>query len=186
MPSQIYLIRHGQSTFNSLFDADGIDPLHFDAPLSATGHGQVREVRKTLATLPKPDLVICSPLTRAIETALGLFGDTGVPIEVTDIHRERLENSCDVGSSPADLAAAFPTLRFDHLDDPWWHRGDPDVRGVCVEPHSLFADRVEQFARWLGAADRGVVMVVGHGAFFRLLTGRHFANCEIVHWETAT
>ena len=182
MSAQILLIRHGQSTFNAVFDQTNVDPLHFDAPLSPLGRQQIDLARQKLAMFPPPDLVICSPLTRAIETTLGLFGGSEIPITVTCRHRERLGNSCDVGRPPGVLATAFPMLSFQHLHDPWWHQGEPDMRGVPVEPEEIFLGRVEEFRTWV-RAQHGRLAVVGHGTFFHRLTGLHFENCEMVEWN---
>jgi glucosyl-3-phosphoglycerate phosphatase len=182
MPEYIYLIRHGQSTFNALFDLNRVDPLHFDARLSQIGIEQVAAARQAASDIPV-DLVVVSPLTRAIQTAVGLYGDATVPMVVTDLHRERLENSCDIGRSPSTLSAEFPILTFDHLSDPWWHDGQKDNRGVAVEPDHLFAQRVIDFSRWLRARPEDVVVVVGHGGFFRQLSGRYLRNCEIMEWR---
>jgi broad specificity phosphatase PhoE len=176
MPEYIHLIRHGQSTFNALFD------LHFDARLSQIGIEQVAAARQAALDIPA-DLVVVSPLTRAIQTAVGLFGEVDVPIIVTDLHRERLENTCDIGRSPSALSAEFPMLTFDHLSDPWWHNGPEDDRGVAVEPDHLFARRVTDFSLWLRARPEDVVVVVGHGEFLRRLSGRYLRNCEIMEWR---
>jgi broad specificity phosphatase PhoE len=66
--------------------------------LSETGHEQVRQARPTLADVPV-EIVIVSPLTRALQTALGLFGEhpSAPPMLVAHLARERVENSCDVG-----------------------------------------------------------------------------------------
>ena len=183
--AEIFLVRHGQSTFNAAWEESPTDPLHFDAPLSQLGRLQVEEARRRLSALPAPNLVVCSPLTRAIQTALGLFGDTDARIEVTSMHRERLDNSCDVGRSAALLAHDFPMLSFSHLRDPWWHDAERDARNLSVEPEHVFAARVAEFRSWLPAQSAGVIFVVGHGTFFHRLTGRHFANCEIVRWSPA-
>lgn len=182
MAATIFLIRHGQSTFNAHHDATGEDIGHVDAELTELGHRQAAEARVRMAALGRPDLVISSPLTRALQTTLGIFGEAGVPVEVTCRHREQLDHTCDIGRPPSVLAAAFPGLRFDHLDDPWWHSGPHDHRGLPVEPADLFAERVRGFAAWLAAHPSASVAVVGHGMFFRHLAGRPFANCEIVQW----
>jgi broad specificity phosphatase PhoE len=182
MPEYIHLIRHGQSTFNALFDLNRVDPLHFDARLSQIGIEQVAAARQAASDIPV-DLVVVSPLTRAIQTAVGLFGEAAVPIIVTDLHRELLENSCDVGRSPSALSAEFPMLTFDHLSDPWWHNGQEDDRGVAVEPDHLITRRLADFSRWLRGRPEDVVVVVGHGGFFRRLTGRSMRNCEIMEWR---
>ena len=44
----VYLIRHGQSTFNAAYEQTGVDPMLFDAPLSALGVRQVAELGRSL------------------------------------------------------------------------------------------------------------------------------------------
>jgi glucosyl-3-phosphoglycerate phosphatase len=113
---------------------------------------------------------------------VGLFGESDIPLLFTDLHRERLEHSCDIGRSPSALSAEFPTLTFDHLSDRWWHYGQKDEWDVAVEPDHLFARRVTDFSRWLKARPEDVVVVIGHGEFFRRLSGRYLRNCEIIEW----
>lgn len=163
MTATVILIRHGQSTFNAHFEATGTDPGHIDARLTEIGHRQAAAARAQMASFARPDLVISTPLTRALQTTLAIFGGTGVPVEVTGHHREHLESSCDIGRSPADLAAEFPGLTFDHLDDPWWHSGPVDDRGLPVEPPEVFTGRVQTFAQWLAEHPAATVAVVGHG-----------------------
>lgn len=182
MAKDVFLIRHGQSTFNVLYEASGVDPLHFDAPLSELGAAQVADSRCAAETLGV-ELVVTSPLMRALETAMGLFGAAPVPILVSSLHRERLANSCDIGKPPAVLSETFPTLDFGHLDETWWHDGEADHRGVAVEPDTVFMGRVEAFTRWIAARPEHTVAVVGHGTFFHRMTGRHLENCEVIRWR---
>ncbi len=181
MAKTIHLIRHAQSTFNAAWAADDVDPMHFDARLSPLGLAQVEETRARARSLPC-DVVITSPLTRALQTTTGLFGGQA-RIHVEPLHREWQEHSCDVGRSPRFLADEFPDLAFDHLDDPWWHHPDADENGVAIEPLASFHARVAQFPRWLTARPEAAIVVVGHGAFFSHLIGRVPANCEIVAWQ---
>jgi len=177
----ILCIRHGQSTFNAAWAATGADPMHYDARLSALGREQVRDARATVAAYPV-EVVLVSPLTRAIETALGLFhGHPAAPsMRVVPLLRERVENTCDVGRPPAELAADFPALAFDHVPPVWWHvDGDADARGVCVEPDEVVRARADAFRQLLAERPERVIAVVGHGTFLRHLTGRSLANCEI-------
>ena len=177
----ILCIRHGESTFNALAAASGVDPLHYDAPLSELGRQQVSAARESLRNT-RIDLVVTTPLTRALQTAAGLFADhpSSPPILVESLHRERVESSCDIGRSPALLAGEFPLLAFDHLPDVWWHIHDsPDERGVCVEPVELVASRADAFRRFLLQRPERVIAVVGHGTFFFNLIGRKLANCEV-------
>lgn len=179
---QVLCIRHGESTFNAAWRTRNTDPLHFDAPLSPAGVEQVRAARRVLEDVPV-DLVITSPLTRALQTTTGLFDGhrRRPPILVQPLMRERVENSCDVGRPPAQLAVDFPSINVGHLDDIWWHAdGAPDARGICVEPVSSVAARALQFRDYLRQRPERCIAVVGHGTFFFHLTGRSLANCEVL------
>jgi len=178
--SSILCIRHGESTFNAAWRAASVDPLHFDAPLSPAGVLQVRKARRALEDMPV-ELVVTSPLTRALQTTAGLFdGHRHSPrIVVHALMRERVENSCDVGRRPSELAVDFPSLDLAHLDDVWWHAdGIPDTRGICIEPSASVAARALQFKSYLRGRPERCIAVVGHGTFFYHLTGRTLANCE--------
>jgi glucosyl-3-phosphoglycerate phosphatase len=177
----ILCIRHGESTFNAMASGGRVDPLHYDAPLSELGRQQVQRAREVLRTM-EIDLVVTTPLTRALQTTAGLFADhpSSPPILVESLHRERLENSCDVGRSPALLSREFPSFALDHLPEVWWHHHDsPDERGVCVEPVELVQSRAEAFRRFLLQRPERVIAVVGHGTFFHILLGQPLANCQI-------
>lgn len=186
MIKTIHCIRHGQSTFNAHWEQAGkTDPLHFDAVLSDLGHEQVAARAATVRDVPY-ELIVTSPLTRAIQTTLGLFREhpSASRIRVECLHRERLENSCDVGRSPTLLRGAFPDLAFDHLEEIWWHRdGEPDERGIVVEPDAVLTERVRRFRHWLSERPERLIAVVGHGTFFYHLTGRLLQNCEIATLE---
>jgi broad specificity phosphatase PhoE len=176
----ILCIRHGESTFNAAWRATSVDPLHFDAPLSPVGVEQVRQARRALEDIPV-ELVVTSPLTRALQTAAGIFdGHRHSPrIVVHALMRERVENSCDVGRRPSELAVDFPSLDLAHLDDVWWHaEGAPDPRGICIESVASVAARALQFKWYLRGRPERCIAVVGHGTFFYHLTGRTLANCE--------
>ena len=68
----VLCIRHGESTFNAAWRVNPVDPLHFDAPLTDLGRRQVAQARSALARYPV-EIVLTSPLTRALQTAHGLF-----------------------------------------------------------------------------------------------------------------
>lgn len=185
MPKIVHCIRHGQSTFNAHFAETGEDPLHVDAPLTELGRRQVTERAPELRRHAY-ELIVTSPLTRAIQTALGLFGNHPAkpPIQIECLHREHLESSCDVGRPPSLLGQDFPNLSFGHLDEVWWHNeGDLDPRGFACEPSHVFESRVEEFRRWLQARPERMIAVVGHGTFFGRLTGQYLGNCEMAVLE---
>jgi broad specificity phosphatase PhoE len=179
-PTRIVCIRHGESTFNAAHRATGRDPGHIDARLTPRGLAQVAAARDALREIPF-ELVVTSPLTRAIETTMGLFGEhPGRPeILVEVLHRECQESSCDVGRAASQIAAEFPHLRVDHLPEIWWHaEGEPNAGGYHIEPRSLFDARVAGFRDWLKRRPERTIAVVGHGTFFYHLTGEWLDNCQ--------
>jgi broad specificity phosphatase PhoE len=185
MAKIVHCIRHGQSTFNAHWAETGEDPLHPDAPLTELGRRQAAERALELRQYSY-ELVVTSPLTRAIQTTLGLFADhpAAPPIHVECLHREFLESSCDIGRSPSLLAQDFPHLSFGHLDDIWWHNeGEPDHRGILIEPRETLSQRVQRFREWLSLRPERLIAVVGHGTFFYHLTGRQLQNCEVAPLE---
>ena len=107
----ILCIRHGQSTFNAAWAATGADPMHYDARLSALGREQVAATRALLVPYPV-EIVLVSPLTRAIETALGVFdGHPGAPpMRIVPLLRERVE----VGAKADRLLRVAVTQHADH------------------------------------------------------------------------
>ncbi|MDO9425935.1 MAG: histidine phosphatase family protein [Methylobacterium sp.] len=187
-PTRIVCIRHGESTFNAAHRLTGRDPGHIDARLTERGQAQVAAARADLHDIAF-DLVVTSPLTRAIQTTKGIF--SGHPAEpkilVEVLHRECQESSCDMGRAASVLAAEFPDVAVDHLPEIWWHEGgEPDADGIHVEPRTLFDGRVAAFRDWLAARPEGTIAVVGHGTFFYHLTGVWLDNCETVELDLGT
>lgn len=185
MTRTIHLIRHGQSTWNAHYAAFREDGLHFDAPLTDLGRAQV-EARRDDLKGESYDLIVTSPLTRAIQTTLGVFAPhlDRTPVVVEALHRERLESSCDIGRPASVLAQEFASLAFDHLDEEWWPNGcTPDHRGIRFEPGDRFETRVKSFRRWLASRPVQRIAVVGHGTFFQHLSGKYMSNCELVTLE---
>lgn len=183
--TRIICIRHGESTFNAHHEATGRDPGHIDARLSERGHRQVEAARKDMQKIPF-ELVVTSPLTRALQTTAGLFsGHPSKPTLLVEVlHRECQESSCDVGRAASVLAKEFPDFRVDHLPEIWWHAEDGDgAQGFPTEPRRLFDQRVAGFREWLRARPETTIAVVGHCTFFYHLTGRWLANCETMNLD---
>eukprot|EP01126_Amoeba_proteus_P065098 TRINITY_DN919_c0_g1_i9.p1 TRINITY_DN919_c0_g1~~TRINITY_DN919_c0_g1_i9.p1 ORF type:complete len:108 (+),score=17.98 TRINITY_DN919_c0_g1_i9:143-466(+) len=77
----VFLVRHGESEHNAVCVIPGKeeeeeeDPFFFDSCLSQKGRQQVQELAaKVKASNLRPKIVITSPLSRALETAVGGFG----------------------------------------------------------------------------------------------------------------
>ena len=166
----LYLLRHGQSEFQVHFEATGADPGIEDARLTELGWAQARAVAEAVARL-EPDLVVSSPFTRTLDTAITVAPD-GVPIRVDANVRERQSDPSDVGRPASVLACEYPALEFGHLDEVWWTGGGiPDRLGVLVESHEHMAGRAAAFLKWFAGREERVVLLVSHQGFIRSLSG---------------
>eukprot|EP00887_Chlorella_sp_A99_P004821 scaffold4.g4821.t1 len=169
------------------------DPLIYDTRLTAAGRAQAAAAAAAAARLaPRPEVVVVSPLTRALETADAAFGGVDAPRVVTPLATERLYLSSDVGRVRAQLEVEFPHHDFTNLggaEAPWWHTGDgsdstdgegaSDFQAVVYEPEVVFLQRVERLRQWLAARPECSLALVSHWGVIHALTGAQFANCEM-------
>jgi broad specificity phosphatase PhoE len=175
----IYLIRHGQSAFNAAYEGHG-DPMLWDARLTAKGIGQAILAAEDVAALDL-ELVVTSPLTRAMQTTEHLF-EGRRPVAIVPGIREWQQHSCDVGRAPSVLQTEFPDWDFSHLEEQWWHLAEPNDFGVPVEPKNIFKARVEATISDIADIDARAIGVVCHGHVIEALTGEHPDNCGIVQY----
>ena len=179
----MFLIRHGQSEFNVVYSVTRVDPGIVDPVLTDEGMRQAELAGTSLLqmrTRGEGDIrqIICSPYTRALQTATIIADILGVEVTIDPIVRERAAFQCDVGASPAELARRWPRYRFDHLDDPWWH---DHIGSGQAETEEALAARGAAFRETMSRhPDYPAIAVVTHWGFIRCLTGRPPANGEIV------
>jgi len=177
MTRRIVLIRHGESTFNEAFDVTGRDPNIVDAPLTEKGRQQALSIRDRVRRMDI-ELLLVSPLSRAIQTALLIASSSRQRIEVEPLCREGLFSSCDIGRAPAELALHFENLQFNHLAPDWWERFQ-DERLSIPETDRTFLSRIAVLRQSLIGRPEEILAIIGHASLFRRLCGRHLANCEI-------
>jgi broad specificity phosphatase PhoE len=98
--SELWLLRHGQSLGNVANDAARETGTHrldlaerdMDVPLSDLGVEQARAFGKWLGARPeadRPDVIVCSPYLRAVETVRHLLSAAQAEIEVVPDERLR-------------------------------------------------------------------------------------------------
>ena len=98
----IYITRHGQTDWNALGKVMG----RYDEPLNNTGLNQAIEVKAKLANT-HIDLIICSPLQRAKQTAQIINENRNIPI----IYDERIIER-DFGEFEGKNTNSFDFLKF--------------------------------------------------------------------------
>ena len=168
----------------------GADATLYDAALSPLGEEQVA----TLANNPElatAELLLTSPLTRAIQTLFGAFPNAPdgcpAPIEVWPLCAEHVTDSCDIGSGASWLAKRFPSLapQMRALPEVWWYT-DEDTSRVdaedsrvkykeCgfMEPELDLIHRVRDFVAAVKARPERVIAVFGHSDYFNFVMENH-------------
>ena len=81
---EIYVVRHGQTDYNVKKVFQG----HIDIPLNETGEKQAQETASKFRNIDV-DMILVSPLQRALQTAKPISKITEVPITIEDRIIER-------------------------------------------------------------------------------------------------
>jgi len=170
---QVLFIRHGQGMHNvSMLGWYLVDP-----PLTKKGEGQAKELHENIKDQIKDvELVIVSPLMRAMQTALGGFEGCTVPFHVTPLLRERLGAPCDEGRPKSELVKLIPEMAdwggFKEMPEEWWTM-------KCLEYD--FNSRIDELLEFIASRPEKTIAVVGHGGIFTRILGVHLKNCGF-HW----
>jgi broad specificity phosphatase PhoE len=105
----VLMVRHGQGWHNLLEDKSNTET---DAGLTPLGYQQAAATRARLAAagdLDRVELVVSSPLRRAVETTLAIFcGRPGVPdppVVLQPLVAERYDDPCDGGMNKVPRTA---------------------------------------------------------------------------------
>jgi probable phosphoglycerate mutase len=150
-PRRIFLIRHGATEWS----VSGRHTGRTDLPLTDEGRRQVERLRPRLAG-ERFDLVLVSPLERALETARL----TGFE-EIAEVDPDLME--WDYGAYDGQTAVE---IRRERPGWTPWHGGFPG--GETLEQ---VAARAERVLHRLGAA-AGDVALFAHGHILRVITAR--------------
>lgn len=169
------LIRHGQSAWNVVFSRTRIDPYLPDPLLTEEGRRQALAAAESLAEHGIRRL-IASPYRRALQTADLIADRTGLVVEVEPLVRERAAYSCDIGTPRSLLAAAWPHLSFDHLDEIWWPASEEPETALAARCHRFRADMASR-------SDWSRTAVISHWGFIRALTGVQAGNGDLVPFD---
>jgi glucosyl-3-phosphoglycerate phosphatase len=171
----MYLLRHGQSYFNLHYTPTRIDPGIEDPELTALGVAQAHAAAAHLAHAALTRIII-SPYTRALQTAEPILKFHGAPVDIMHEVRERAAFVCDVGSTPAVLAARFPHHDFMHLPSPWWSERVETLEATVL--------RADTFRALMASRDDGATtLLVSHWAFILALTGKSLSNGELLEYD---
>lgn len=139
-PQRIILVRHGESK-GQASRSSGIlrtDPSLRDCGITRKGVIQARALIEELEDL-NPDLVVCSPLKRAIQTALIAFPDADRLIMYPSLSEqgsklpENQPRPLSQLTRDSDLACipAFSTIDLSQMPTSWPEGHDPRRQNAC-------------------------------------------------------
>jgi broad specificity phosphatase PhoE len=86
-------------------------PKYIDARLSSHGEEQCLKARNN-SIINSVQIVLVSPLTRALQTAQLVFGGKGIPIVVRPELTESFRYGCDLSGPLEDKPKEFPSFDF--------------------------------------------------------------------------
>jgi broad specificity phosphatase PhoE len=180
------------------------DKLLWDTKLSGFGINQCKKLNKRFQNpsffsehnyVKKVELVVSSPLVRAIDTAnLALEGvhdsTLNIPKIALPLAAERLYMSSEVGKSKSTLESLYADWDFTNLsDDEWWYTikdvnfyqewRPPGEYAVPGEPREDFIHRMNKFREWIDSRKETCIIIFTHWGVIRALTGLSFVNCEV-------
>ncbi|KAL8128774.1 hypothetical protein V2J09_017929 [Rumex salicifolius] len=192
----IYLVRHAQGFHNVAGEKDHelyMSYDYIDATLTPLGWEQVDNLRKHVhasGIFKKIELVIVSPLTRTMQTAVGVFGGEGYSIgmDATPLMVENAWDSgrpaipslncppflaveqcrehlgvhpCDKRRSVRENKPVFPAIDFSLIESDDDTLWKEDVRETDPE----IAARGMKFMEWLWTREEKEIAIVSHSGF---------------------
>ena len=169
-----YLIRHGEPDYEAVSKLGFYGFGRSFAPLSECGLKQAEETAKDIRLLDA-DLIICSPYTRALQTAAIISREIDKEIVVEpELHEWIVDRTNSITSSEEVemLGKEFQECKGVY----------PDGQEMRWETVSSLKKRIKRVADKY--ADYDKVIVVGHGMAFRVLKYiENIAPGEIIECE---
>ena len=185
--TSIYFVRHGPSEWNVTDQICGAT----DIPLTAQGHAQARETGEKIKELGiRADLILCSPLKRAADTAKEISGVTGIPVKVEP---RLVEQNFGIweGTSPRD-SKAFRAAKLNFICS--YGTGESMFR-VAQRIYDLLDELKAEIRSAEAGGTAPVYILVAHNgiarfvkSYFQDMTNEEFAsfgvgNCEVCRFD---
>ncbi|CAE7185611.1 hypothetical protein CFE70_006327 [Pyrenophora teres f. teres 0-1] len=170
MAPLIYIIRHGEAAHNVHRGYPERDP-----PLTKTGSYTTKHIY-----LPaRPDLVLISPMTRTLQTAVNMFpflagqAPFDIPVQVLPDLREANDAICNKGLSRAELKTKFPQFDFSECNTEW------DYEEHTTESAIERAERVRKRLKELSMTYNKIAVITHRGFKAFLVKGKRFGLAEV-------
>lgn len=168
MPTEIFLIRHGETAWNAVRRLQG----HIDIALNEAGLRQADALAQALAATPLA-AVVASDLQRAQQTAEAVAGRHGLPVHADPALRERCYGAFE-GLLYTEIEAAYPA------DFAAWQARAidarmPDGERAAESFRQFYARGTAAIAHWAARYPDQRIAIVAHGGVlecaYRAATG---------------
>lgn len=171
MPTNVYIARHGETTWNAVGRYQG----RLETPLSPLGQAQAQALAAALETT-RVERIISSPLSRCTQTAVPLSLKLGVPIEQEPLLLEIGHGTWE-GRYRDEISATEPELYRT------W-KEHPEV--VKFQGGESLADVLARWKKFVGQFDSCVdTLLVTHDIVVRIAllerAGRSMEELRRVH-----
>ena len=171
-PRSVLLLRDGESVAN----ATDVDVL--DCYLTEKGQKQAMAWRDHIGTLGA-EVVLVSPLRRAVQTACFAFANQDIPMELCRPAREfkwsEKQNTLGTPVQMQELLRQLPRGRdVQHVEE---------ALALGPDEPSLERDSIAQLEEILKMREENVVAVACHWGVIKRLCGASADNCEIIQCE---
>ncbi|MGI5131730.1 histidine phosphatase family protein [Pseudonocardia sp. CA-107938] len=160
---RLVLLRHGQTEHNVAGRMQG----HVDSVLTELGREQAAAVAPTVAGL-RPDRLVSSDLSRAVDTAELISAATGLPLKLDPRLRETHLGEWQ-GLTVDDIEAAWPGAIAHWRADPEWAPPGGESRLEVVRRSRPVVEELDE--ELAGGPDTTVVLVAHGGLIAGLVCG---------------
>ena len=168
MSKKVFFIRHGYALHNKLFWEIGAKAYseYRDTPLLHEGYIQADECKKNYKKdLEDIELVLVSPLTRTLQTAVSIFGESTFfrsKIRALDCLMEYPQGGselCNKRKTREILQSNYPTVEFTYIPD-----GKVNWSEKAETIYEL-QDRIEEMLEFIKNRPETNIAVVSHSSF---------------------
>lgn len=185
LPMRLYILRHGETDWNKELRLQG----QTDIPLNEKGRQLARVTGEALKEIPF-DLVITSPLSRAVETARLVLGDRQIPV-IEDERIMEIGFGVMEGGQVRNVDGEITDASFyNFFYDPGQYepqKGGESICDLCVRTKA-FLEELKTKTEWLdktilvsthGAAVRSMQLNIRHGDLKEFWGGGVPGNCAV-------
>ena len=181
MTKLLYCVRHGTALHNSLFKTMGPKAYYKfrDTPLINEGILDAIKLRKTWNEKNNIQLVVVSPLSRALRTADIVFKNTQIPIIVLDELKEFPQSGqlINYRQDTTIMKILYPNFDFSNIimtsDKDWNNKELPKKINI-----RKLNKQITQFENWIKNRPEKKVAVVGHSSYFNMMMNNFIDNEE--------